>query len=197
MEASQPPNISLHKASSTARRHSRSSSTNFVPADLLSELKAQSESIAAAGALHSSNSAVSDDHIDDSTSTTSTSSSSSNTGASGGSTTSSASFGSGPTSYAGFQDSIDSSVSNSSRTPSAVPPVPRRPSTTPSTTGPMSVGESGSSAGGGPDEWLEQAKKCKYLPESDMKRLCELVKECLMEGESGPTLSFPYPGSES
>lgn len=37
--------------------------------------------------------------------------------------------------------------------------------------------------GAGPDEWLEQAKQCKYLPESDMKRLCEIVKECLMEGE--------------
>ncbi len=35
--------------------------------------------------------------------------------------------------------------------------------------------------GAGPDEWLEQAKQCKYLPESDMKRLCEIVKECLME----------------
>ncbi|KAI9792914.1 MAG: sporulation-induced protein [Peltula sp. TS41687] len=33
----------------------------------------------------------------------------------------------------------------------------------------------------GPDEWLEQAKQCKYLPESDMKKLCEIVKECLME----------------
>ncbi|KAI9679562.1 MAG: hypothetical protein M1817_005584 [Caeruleum heppii] len=33
----------------------------------------------------------------------------------------------------------------------------------------------------GPDEWLEQAKQCKYLPEADMKRLCEIVKECLME----------------
>jgi len=38
--------------------------------------------------------------------------------------------------------------------------------------------------GAGPDEWLEQAKQCKYLPEADMKRLCEIVKECLMEGES-------------
>lgn len=37
--------------------------------------------------------------------------------------------------------------------------------------------------GAGPDEWLEQAKRCKYLPEADMKRLCEIVKECLMEGE--------------
>lgn len=38
--------------------------------------------------------------------------------------------------------------------------------------------------GAGPDEWLEQAKQCKYLPEADMKRLCEIVKECLMEGVS-------------
>ena len=36
--------------------------------------------------------------------------------------------------------------------------------------------------GGGPDEWLDAAKQCKYLPEPEMKRLCELVKECLMEG---------------
>jgi hypothetical protein len=34
----------------------------------------------------------------------------------------------------------------------------------------------------GLDEWLEQAKLCKYLPESAMKQLCEMVKECLMEG---------------
>lgn len=33
----------------------------------------------------------------------------------------------------------------------------------------------------GPDEWLEQARLCRYLPEADMKRLCEIVKECLME----------------
>ena len=35
----------------------------------------------------------------------------------------------------------------------------------------------------GLDEWLEQAKLCRYLPESVMKQLCEIVKECLMEGE--------------
>lgn len=40
--------------------------------------------------------------------------------------------------------------------------------------------------GAGPDEWLEQAKQCKYLPEADMKRLCEIVKECLMEGTNLP-----------
>ncbi|GAM85025.1 hypothetical protein ANO11243_030280 [Dothideomycetidae sp. 11243] len=33
----------------------------------------------------------------------------------------------------------------------------------------------------GPDEWLSQARLCRYLPEADMKRLCEVVKECLME----------------
>jgi hypothetical protein len=36
----------------------------------------------------------------------------------------------------------------------------------------------------GLDEWLEQAKLCRYLPESAMKQLCEMVKECLMEGRS-------------
>lgn len=37
--------------------------------------------------------------------------------------------------------------------------------------------------GAGPDEWLEAARECKYLPEQDMKRLCEIVKEFLMEGK--------------
>lgn len=46
------------------------------------------------------------------------------------------------------------------------------------------------SKGAGPDEWLEQAKQCKYLPEADMKRLCEIVKECLMEGETLPLFGF-------
>ncbi|KAI5863575.1 Metallo-dependent phosphatase [Durotheca rogersii] len=35
--------------------------------------------------------------------------------------------------------------------------------------------------GAGLDEWLEQAKQCRYLPESVMKELCEMVKEVLME----------------
>lgn len=46
------------------------------------------------------------------------------------------------------------------------------------------------SKGAGPDEWLEAAKECKYLPEADMKRLCEIVKECLMEGNY-PHVPFP------
>lgn len=48
------------------------------------------------------------------------------------------------------------------------------------------------SKGAGPDEWLEQAKQCKYLPEADMKRLCEIVKECLMEGEHGSRCIFVF-----
>lgn len=31
------------------------------------------------------------------------------------------------------------------------------------------------------DEWLVKAKKCEFLPEPDLRRLCELVKEILME----------------
>jgi serine/threonine-protein phosphatase PP1-1 len=34
----------------------------------------------------------------------------------------------------------------------------------------------------GLEEWLQEAKQCHYLPESVMKQLCEIVKECLMEG---------------
>lgn len=34
----------------------------------------------------------------------------------------------------------------------------------------------------GPDEWLEAAKDCKYLSETHMKQLCEIVKEFMMEG---------------
>jgi hypothetical protein len=33
-------------------------------------------------------------------------------------------------------------------------------------------------------EWLAEAKQCHYLPEAVMKQLCEMVKECLMEGEA-------------
>ncbi|KAJ3114121.1 hypothetical protein HDU96_002542 [Phlyctochytrium bullatum] len=32
-----------------------------------------------------------------------------------------------------------------------------------------------------PDEWLETVKKCQYLPEPDIKKLCDMVKELLME----------------
>lgn len=40
--------------------------------------------------------------------------------------------------------------------------------------------------GAGLDEWLEEAKRCHYLPEAVMKQLCEMVKEVLMEGMAIP-----------
>ncbi|KAK3117002.1 sporulation-induced protein [Teratosphaeriaceae sp. CCFEE 6253] len=43
----------------------------------------------------------------------------------------------------------------------------------------------------GPDEWLAQAKLCRYLPEADMKRLCETVKESLMEESNIQPVSAP------
>lgn len=43
----------------------------------------------------------------------------------------------------------------------------------------------------GPDEWLAQAKLCRYLPEADMKRLCETVKECLMEESNVQPVQAP------
>ena len=36
------------------------------------------------------------------------------------------------------------------------------------------------------DEWLEAAKRNKYLPEKIMKQLFEMCKELLMEGTSSP-----------
>ena len=39
------------------------------------------------------------------------------------------------------------------------------------------------SKGAGLEEWLHEAKQCHYLPEYVMKQLCEMVKECLMEGK--------------
>lgn len=35
--------------------------------------------------------------------------------------------------------------------------------------------------GGGPDEWLESLRKGKILDELDLKRVCELVKQALIE----------------
>jgi len=42
-----------------------------------------------------------------------------------------------------------------------------------------------------PDRWLEQIKQCKYLPEKDMKQLCERVKELLMEESNIQPVSAP------
>ncbi|KAJ8096915.1 Metallo-dependent phosphatase-like protein [Lipomyces tetrasporus] len=43
----------------------------------------------------------------------------------------------------------------------------------------------------GPDEWLEITKKCQYLPENEMKQLCEMVKELLMEESNIQPVSTP------
>ncbi|KAI8874025.1 Metallo-dependent phosphatase [Ramicandelaber brevisporus] len=43
----------------------------------------------------------------------------------------------------------------------------------------------------GPDEWLEQISKCEPLSELDMKRLCELTKDLLMEESNVHPVSSP------
>jgi hypothetical protein len=44
---------------------------------------------------------------------------------------------------------------------------------------------------GGPDEWLAIVRGCQYLPETDLKRLCELVKELLMEESNIQPVNTP------
>jgi hypothetical protein len=44
---------------------------------------------------------------------------------------------------------------------------------------------------GGPDEWLQIVRGCQYLPETDLKRLCELVKELLMEESNIQPVNTP------
>jgi len=41
------------------------------------------------------------------------------------------------------------------------------------------------------DQWLETLKKCKHLPEQDLKQLCELVKELLLEESNVQPVSAP------
>lgn len=42
-----------------------------------------------------------------------------------------------------------------------------------------------------PEAWLEETLKCQYLPENDMKQLCETVKELLMEESNIQPVSSP------
>jgi len=42
-----------------------------------------------------------------------------------------------------------------------------------------------------PDEWLETLRKCKYLSEPDLKQLCELVKELLLEESNVQPVAAP------
>jgi len=41
------------------------------------------------------------------------------------------------------------------------------------------------------DSWVEQTKKCKFLPEPDLKRLCEIVKGLLLEESNVQPVSSP------
>lgn len=41
------------------------------------------------------------------------------------------------------------------------------------------------------DKWIEIAKECKYLPESDLKVLCEMVCDILMEESNIQPVSTP------
>jgi len=44
---------------------------------------------------------------------------------------------------------------------------------------------------GNPDVWIDTLKNCKYLPEADLKELCELVKELLLEESNVQPVSSP------
>lgn len=68
----------------------------------------------------------------------------------------------------------------SSLGPRPLPPLPIKKMANPTVPKP---GPAKLTRNAGLEEWLEQAKQCKYLPEPVMKQLCEMVKECLMEGE--------------
>ncbi|KAL3421557.1 Serine/threonine-protein phosphatase SIT4 [Phlyctema vagabunda] len=73
-----------------------------------------------------------------------------------------------------------------------LPPIPTSPQ--PSTTMASNVPQPGPArltARSSLDEWLVQAKQCKYLPENIMKQLCEIVKECLMEESNIQPVATP------
>lgn len=62
--------------------------------------------------------------------------------------------------------------------PARTPPPPKMTNSSVPKPGPAKL-----SPKAGLEEWLAEAKQCHYLPEAVMKQLCEMVKECLMEGE--------------
>jgi len=41
------------------------------------------------------------------------------------------------------------------------------------------------------DEWISNVRECKYLPEEDMKKLCDLVKSYLLEESNVQPVSSP------
>lgn len=44
---------------------------------------------------------------------------------------------------------------------------------------------------GNPDSWIAQLRECKYLPEADMKMLCEQVRNIMMEESNIQPVSSP------
>lgn len=41
------------------------------------------------------------------------------------------------------------------------------------------------------DTWIEIAQQCKYLPENDLKKLCDIVSSILMEESNVQPVSTP------
>ena len=41
------------------------------------------------------------------------------------------------------------------------------------------------------DKWIEIVKECRYLPENDLKKLCDLVCEILLEESNIQPVSTP------
>lgn len=41
------------------------------------------------------------------------------------------------------------------------------------------------------DNWIEIAKECKYLPENDLKKLCDIVSEIMLEESNVQPVSTP------
>jgi len=41
------------------------------------------------------------------------------------------------------------------------------------------------------DAWIEKVKKCEYLPENDLKTLCSMVKDLLMEESNVQPVQSP------
>lgn len=44
---------------------------------------------------------------------------------------------------------------------------------------------------GNPDSWIAQLRQCKYLPEADIKALCDHVRALLMEESNIQPVSSP------
>jgi hypothetical protein len=41
------------------------------------------------------------------------------------------------------------------------------------------------------DEWIQKVRECQYLPEEDLKKLCELVKSFLLEESNVQPVNSP------